>query len=647
MKFCGKRGSRSVYFKEELIRMATERLRIEEKSARNMTKTQLCELLGIQELKNTPVKIHTEKVCSEKKTKGYPNRYSKEELADLIIERKLSRLPKAKLMKLNILMLCGLARLPFTDIPVLSDKKKPKKKETGFVVGPKEKTNNGTEETKESADCITRSSRRPFKHQLRVIEHFKRHRGLVAVHSLGSGKTLTAVLASQCYLDEFPRHKVIVISPTTLIENFKKEMVKYGDIRHPERYEFYSFQGFYYKNKKSPPNCKNTFLIVDEAHNLRTQYKKTPKKEIGKFTKAVIQCAKKANRVLLLTATPIVNKPGDVASLLDLIREPRDKTELKSNEIDKNCDDEAFVRQIARCKFSFYTVDRETEEQHYPAKKDYSIYLPMQKQFQEAYNRVENDVMEDEVVMSTFGEAQLKKFFNGIRRAVNILSGLPEDELVKSPKVKWIIEEIKKNPGKKTVVFSHFLDMGLKAIQKRLPANIKSDYITGSKSKTKRAQIVKDYNDDKLDVLFISKAGGEGIDLKGTRRMILLESGWNENTEEQVIGRGRRYGSHSHLPPEERLVEVYHLYHIKPEERQQVLDLLHQKKIKNIQDIEIFDKYMKKLLDEYNYKQSLESPDLWLSADLMLRKISLEKQKKILSFLKKLRDLSIENQEDC
>ena len=68
--------------------------------------------------------------------------------------------------------------------------------------------------------------------------------GLLVVHGTGTGKTLTAITASQCYLDKYPKHRVVVISPATLINNFTTQMMNlYGSIID-NRYEFYSFSTF-------------------------------------------------------------------------------------------------------------------------------------------------------------------------------------------------------------------------------------------------------------------------------------------------------------------------------------------------------------------------------------------------------------------
>ena len=147
-------------------------------------------------------------------------------------------------------------------------------------------------------------------------------------------------------------------------------------------------------------------------------------------------------------------------------------------------------------------------------------------------------------------------------------------------------------------------------------------YITGSQTKKRRAEIVSQYNRDDLDVLFISKAGGAGLDLKGTRQIILMESGWNENTESQVIGRGVRFRSHSHLPLDEQNVVVYRLHHIKQGE--------------NIQEI---------LSPEYEINYN--DPSTWVSADLLLKKISQRKQKTLRQSLDEFKTLSIERNTEC
>jgi superfamily II DNA/RNA helicase len=69
----------------------------------------------------------------------------------------------------------------------------------------------------------------------------------------------------------------------------------------------------------------------------------------------------------------------------------------------------------------------------------------------------------------------------------------------------------------------------------------------------------------KAQVLLLCKAGAVGLDTKGTRHLILMETFWSSSDRDQVIGRGIRFGSHGHLPIEERNVHVHHLTLSKPD----------------------------------------------------------------------------------
>ncbi len=75
-------------------------------------------------------------------------------------------------------------------------------------------------------------------------------------------------------------------------------------------------------------------------------------------------------------------------------------------------------------------------------------------------------------------------------------------------------------------------------------------------SKAKRDELIRQYNDNKIRALLVSSAGGEGLDLKGTRMIQVLDPHWNDEKIKQVEGRGIRYKSHAHLPEDQRNVLV-------------------------------------------------------------------------------------------
>jgi superfamily II DNA/RNA helicase len=89
-----------------------------------------------------------------------------------------------------------------------------------------------------------------------------------------------------------------------------------------------------------------------------------------------------------------------------------------------------------------------------------------------------------------------------------------------------------------------------------LTAGIGYREFTGEMAGVERDKAVKDYNANRIRALLISGAGGEGLDLKGTSLVQMLELHWNKARLLQAAARAVRRGSHSHLPEDKRRVKV-------------------------------------------------------------------------------------------
>ena len=101
---------------------------------------------------------------------------------------------------------------------------------------------------KSTPDCIKRSPKQPYDLQRRVLKYInndsEEYSGIMIVHGTGCGKTLTAAIASQCYLDKYPDSKVVFIGPASLLSNFEKEVENVqppGDARHMDKYHYFSY----------------------------------------------------------------------------------------------------------------------------------------------------------------------------------------------------------------------------------------------------------------------------------------------------------------------------------------------------------------------------------------------------------------------
>ena len=452
-----------------------------------------------------------------------------------------------------------------------------------------------TEKVKDKIDKLIRKtgdrfavSTKPLQeHQKDFVSNFingdKEIKGAIAIHGVGTGKTLTAVIAGEMFLEKNPNSKVYVITPASLLAGFKKELYEYDPaIAEDLRYKFYTYDGYSNSVKRGDDSadCTDSMLIIDEAQNLRTKITKTETPYLDDNNKIAIResvtsgkkvlnilegCALKAKRILLLSATPLVNSFDDIANLMAIINghEP-----LEFGKLDAIFSNPELTQRYFGCRLSFFKNSPSDSAKFFPKMTEKLVPLVMKGDILEEYKDAASDT-----------SIQNVSFFNGLRRAANIAGG---DH---SPKTNFIIDWIKgviaKKPNPrieltkklidshtdKTVIFTHFKNSGTDGIVRRLKkAKIKFGLINGSVSKKKRGELVQDYVDGKIKVILISKAGAEGLNLLETGYIFLVEPSWNNTEREQVKGRGVRFKSHTNLPKSKRNVLVLSLFLILPKE---------------------------------------------------------------------------------
>lgn len=422
-----------------------------------------------------------------------------------------------------------------------------------------------------SKGCVERSNFPLRQHQKKVVNYLDKNDGIIVIHGTGTGKTLTAVTASQCFLDKNPGKKVIVVSPAALIHNFSKELENYANYKHFSRYEFYSFSKFlnkFYKNglRDGPPsnklcgksnplekyrsvNLSGNMLIVDEAHNLRNMS--------SKKTAAIALSSYTAAKRLILTATPFVNDVTDLIPLINMVYGKTIVCKTRSGKVkhviqrsvDGKLSSETIssLKKLLKDKIDFVTIGKQNKD--FPSRREYRIRVPMSMDFYKKYKAL----LESKEVNSLFFENP-KRFYNGYRQLVNSVGSDSGTNYysMKIEKVKPII-----NKGK-TILYTNWVNFGVVPVSIALEnMGIKYKIISGSISQKERIQSVKDFNDNKLQVLILTKAGGEGLDLKEVRNVIIVDPPWNPAGLEQIIGRAIRYKSHVNLPESQRVVDIY------------------------------------------------------------------------------------------
>lgn len=402
------------------------------------------------------------------------------------------------------------------------------------------------------------------EHQLRIAEKLKSQRGLVIDHGLGSGKTLTAINAAEEY------GGAVVVTPASLRENFKKELRR---SRAKGKYEVYSYEEFV----KKRPDLNGRMLIVDEAHNLRNSS--------SKRTQALLDASKDAEKVLALTATPIQNHPHEIAPLINLVtgentlplsesafndRYVQKKT-VKPNLFDrvfrrvpiyktatpKNL--EEFNRRTAKY-VDYYMPTKEG----YPSVEEQTIEVPMNKNQIQSHRYWSNRLdpitrrkIQKNLPLNKSEAQRMNTFINAQRQIANTSDRFNKSSSDTSPKVQAAIDRIKISDGP-SLIYSNYISSGVDPLSKALDkAGITHQIFTGGLNDKEKKSIINNYNKGKLKALIVSSTGGEGLDLKRTRQVHILEPHWNEEKINQVIGRAVRYKSHADLPEDKQVVNVY------------------------------------------------------------------------------------------
>lgn len=370
-----------------------------------------------------------------------------------------------------------------------------------------------------------------------LLNHF----GVIAVHETGTGKTLTAIYAADLFLDKYPQFEVLILVPNaSLVHNFEMNIRKYK-LSEPKRRR--TSVTTFRKLEAQPDACAGRLVIVDEAHHARNA---------GKLFDVLFACAQKCSRLLLLTATPMYNQIHDLANMLALVK----GTRISASTVTEAVHDAASRRKLLACTFSYKAKDA----RYYPTQVDHDIYLDMSPSYVKNYEDiVKNNKVDAKILQDVFnGKEPSEHFMQNIRRGM-----LAWFEDAANPKLIWLSDFLtaKRNQEPcKVIVYCEWLQ-GCVAQVARLcdSLQIKCSMFTGKVPQKQRDEAVRAYNDtpgNEMLCFIISQAGSEGLDLKETRAVVIMDLAWNPSKMEQAVARAVRYKSHKRP---DAVVDVYYL----------------------------------------------------------------------------------------
>jgi superfamily II DNA or RNA helicase len=448
------------------------------------------------------------------------------------------------------------------------------------------------------------------------------YKSILLFHKIGSGKTCSAISIAEQWKGI---RKIIFVAPASLLGNFRKELrsqcpgdeyitqverklleklhptspeyleiIEKTDKRIDKFYEILSYNKFIEKIEKKKISFVNKVLIIDEIQNLIS--------ETGSWYKIVykaIQNAPSDLRIVLLSGTPIFDKPAEIALTINLLR-PKDElpistkfnetfihiTQDRKGEFKYEAMNLDILKSLIKGYISYY---RGAPPVAYPEKRLKFVKCEMSEFQYKSYLTVSSKE-------GPFRSGDILKmsnnFFIGSRTLSNIafpnkgtgengydsLKGdLMEIEELENYSIKFakILKKIKKCSGT-VFIYSNFKEYGgIKTFCKILEYHGYKNYINKGEGKKRYAiwsgdekteikdQIRNVFNNknnkdgSKIKIVLGSPAIKEGVSLLRVKQVHVIEPYWNMSRLEQVVGRAFRFCSHKDVPYDERFVEVY------------------------------------------------------------------------------------------
>lgn len=428
------------------------------------------------------------------------------------------------------------------------------------------------------------------EHQKRVLKRLDKNNAVVVAHGMGSGKTLTALHAAAKAHQDDPEGHVTMIVPSSLVSNVHDQRKQHGVELDENRFHVTTYDKAVNDIDKLKRR-KHSLVILDEAHKIRNT-DTARSKELSKVLK-------KSDKTMLLSGTPSYNKPHEIAVLINRAAGekvlPDDEKDFESRYIGRRKVHPGFFakhflgvqhgevhylknQDELRDKLKKYVDTYDAQNSNagdFPTVHHKTVKVHMDDKQQKVYKFLEGNMpapmrwkIRMGLPLDKKESSNLNAFSSGVRQASNHPSAfIKGEEGYVSPKLQKMADHLQdrheNDHNHRAVVYSNYLEAGLHPYSKELTKRgIPHAIYHGGLNKTQKDEIVDKYNRGEIKNLLVSSSGSEGLNLKGTKYMQIMEPHFNKSKISQVVARGVRYHSHSHLPEDERHMDVEHFHSV-------------------------------------------------------------------------------------
>lgn len=373
--------------------------------------------------------------------------------------------------------------------------------------------------------------------------------GGILADEMGLGKTLQTI----AFIMNNKNSKSIIITPTSLIYNWKSEFEKFapniklgivhGDkkkreeiIEKSNKYDVILTTYSTIRNDLEKYKDKIfEYCIIDEAQNI-----KNPDAIITKTIKCINSKVRFA-----LTGTPIENNLLELWSIFDFIMPGYlyDKTEFKNKFI--NCENTNKLKNLIE-PFILRRTKKEVIKE-LPDKIERKFIVELNKEQKKIYDIYNKSVLEK--IKNNKDENDNITIFSYLTKLRQLCLHpkiLLKDYNGKSSKVDICIDILKDyiENNRKILLFSQFTSV-LKFMTNEIEKNdIKYMYLDGKTKSEDRVKLVNEFNkNSEVKIFLISlKAGGTGLNLTSADTVIHFDPWWNISVENQASDRAHRLG---------------------------------------------------------------------------------------------------------
>jgi len=353
-------------------------------------------------------------------------------------------------------------------------------------------------------------------HQVDGVRHLLRSTSSLLADDMGLGKTRQAIVA--CLVDGRP---TMVLCPATLKDNWRREITDrgvpqesvqvLGNGRAPDPTKMWWIANF-----EIAQNCGDipfVNLIIDEAHYL--------KEPSSQRTKDAFRLSAKAERVVLLTATPVLNREEEIWTLLRLGGHPLGQIELRD-----------FRSMHAGSPEARQELGRRLDEWMLRRMKTGTVSIPGKKRIEPSLTPPDSALRD---YMAILGSDKLQAMEKMWKLQV----------WLEATKRQFIVDTLRDlQANAKAIVFSQYLETVDWYMEQLGPSAVR---LTGAESLKARQLAEKNFQQDPSVRYMITtfKAGGVGLTLTAASYVLMTSRPWTPAEMEQAEDRANRIGQKS------------------------------------------------------------------------------------------------------